>query len=117
MNDSIDPDGVEINTDEVAKTGRETFPAVAGKFRMASTLVISAQNDVAKGMAGSGILSSWSEFNSLTNLFIETSANHLDACGDVLEQVANDHAWTDEDNKYRITEVYYSSHEEAVFGK
>lgn len=113
MNDST----LEINTAEVAKTGRERFPAVAGRFKSASAHVNSAQSGAAAGLLGSGLTMSWSGFNTLTDLFFKTSATHLEACGDVLVRIANDHAWTDEKNKYRIGESYHSTHEKAVYGK
>lgn len=110
MNDDINPDGVEINPEEVARTGRDLFPTVAGKFVTASNHVNSAQTDAAAGMLGSAMASSWGALNMLTDLFVKTSARHLEVCGDVLELVASDHAWTDEDNKYRIDESYHSTH-------
>lgn len=114
MNDSINPDGVEIYPAEVARTGRDLFPAVAGRFTTASTHLNSAQTSAAKGMLGSEMASSWGALNMLTDLFVTTSATHLEACGDVLEQVAADHEWTDENNKYRINDSYYSSHSQEA---
>lgn len=109
MND-VNPDGIEINTAEVARTGRDLFPAVAGKFTAASNHINTAQSSAAAGLLGSAMTASWGGLNMLTDLFVKTSATHLNACGDVLEQVANDHAWTDEGNKYRIDQAYHSTH-------
>src|SRR5690606_19747765 len=106
---------VEIDTSEVKKTGNEYFPDLAAVFRAARYVLNSGQDDyAATGFQGIDFLPEWAMYNAQIGLMLNGSANNLLDCGDALVEVANDHDWTDEDNKHRFEKATGGSLEEAV---
>lgn len=109
---------VEINTDEVIRVGRDLYPGLAAKYRVIAEILGSAQNDHgADALNGSSFLSEWAMYNAHIGLTLEVSGRHLDDCGRTLVAVAEDHAWTDEQNAYKIEEAYTGSIEDELAPK
>lgn len=105
---------VEMNPEEVRKTGSEHFPAMAMLFRSVEHMLSKAQSEHGgNGFWGSDLAASWNNHNEYTTLVAKTSAEHLDACGDTLEKVAKSHTSTDGENAQSINNTYYSDRETA----
>lgn len=100
---------VEINTADVKNVGTDHFPSVAGAFSSAAAILEQAQQEHGvTAFWGSSFAASWNKHNEYTVVTAETSARHLKDCGDILEQLAKDHDWTDDDNSLHLDEAYHA---------
>lgn len=93
---------MEVNLDDIRKTGSEHYPELADLFTKISNIVCDAQIGDKKSGGSPDIVSTVNDTVSFIISALRESANHLEDCGDVLLKMAEEYDFVDGGNAYNI---------------
>ncbi|MFD0558689.1 hypothetical protein FB566_4642 [Stackebrandtia endophytica] len=103
---------MEIDLDEIRKTGNEYFPAVADEFERIGTkigdlsLAAGLKGQIADGTEQVDLQDALNGFHSVIAKALTTSADYLEDCGECLVQIADEYDSTDQ---HTAEEIYRPS--------